>query len=68
MKMLSRQHIAPRVVVSEARERRYTSKALSPTELKAVLSALKLTGIPDAAMRFSDDSARYALDQVLKEI
>ena len=67
MKMLNRQHIAPRVQVQELRSR-YTSKALSTTELKAVLSALKLTGIPDASTRFMDDSVRYALDSLLKEI
>ena len=63
MKMLN-QRIAPRVQIIELRGT-YRSKALTSGELKAALSALKLTGIPDLATRLMDDSARYALDQLL---
>ena len=64
MKMQTRQHrIAPRVQVIELRGT-YTSKPLSSGELKAALSALKLVGIDPA--RMMDDSARFALDQLLE--
>ena len=62
---MRRQYIAPRVQVMDLRSR-YTSKALSKAELKRALSALKLAGIDP--VRLMDDSARFALDEVIKAI
>ena len=65
MKMQTRHYIAPRVQVMNLRGS-YTSKALSPTELKAALSALKLAGIDPT--RLMDDAARFCLDTLLEDI
>ena len=46
---------------------RYTSEPLTAAQLKAALSALKLTGIPNVGKRLMDDAARFALDE-LKEL
>ena len=64
MTMQTRHYIAPRVQAMQLRAR-LKSKELSPTELKAVLSALKLTGIPDAATRFMEDAARFSLSELI---
>ena len=62
---MNRHYIAPRVQVQNLRSR-YTSKPLSAVELKAALSALKLAGIDP--VRLMDDSARFALDELIQEI
>lgn len=62
----NRQRIAPRVQVLEARRRLESNEPLSAIELQAALSALKLTGIKDCAVRLMDDSARFALDSLLE--
>ena len=67
MKMLNRQHIAPRVQVMTMR-RRFTGQPLTKDELAQVLCALQKTGIDDCFNRICDDTSRYLIDQLLDQI
>ena len=62
-----RYNIAPRVLIQNMRSR-HTSNPLTKVELDALVSAIKLTGVPDGFNRMSDDNVRYAFDQLLADI
>jgi hypothetical protein len=66
--MLSRRYnIAPRVLIQNMRSR-HTSNPLSKVELDALVSAIRLTGIPDGFNRMSEDNVRFAFDELLDVI
>ena len=67
MKMLNRQYVAPRVIVS-ALKGRFTARQLSKAELDRVLTALHETGINDVFNRLCDDTSRFVIDEILEQI
>ena len=60
-------YISPRVQVHQAREG-YTSTPLSKAEHDALVSAIRLTGIPNGLKRYADDAVRFALDELADNI
>ena len=67
--MLNTRHrIAPRVLIQELRGKYSNTEPLSKAELTALVSAIKLTRIPNAFARLSDDAVRYALDELAASV
>ena len=56
-------NIAPRVLIQELRGK-YTSPPLSKVELDILVRAIYQCGVENGFNRMSDDTVRYALDEL----
>ena len=67
MNMLNYKHIAPRVLIQDKR-RRIESEPFNRDEFLTVQKVLAECGVANALARFSDDSQRLVLDELLEVI